>query len=84
MPQQVRRQSFPLRLSDSLKREASRLAEEEQVSLNHFIALAVAEKLSRLEQAQIFARKGAEAMRTNALPVLPQATFQPSAFVGTR
>ncbi|MEK6396791.1 MAG: toxin-antitoxin system HicB family antitoxin [Terriglobus sp.] len=49
----VRKQSFPLRLSDSMKREATRLANEEQISLNHFIALAVAEKLSRMEQTQI-------------------------------
>ena len=69
MEQQVRRQSFPLRLSDSLKREATRLAGEEQVSLNHFIAIAIAEKLSRIEQSQIFERRSVP--MSNALKTAP-------------
>ncbi len=40
--------SFPLRLAASLKRQAQLLASQDGVSLNHFISLAVAEKISRL------------------------------------
>ena len=44
-----RRMTYPLRLAISLKDTASHLAQEDGVSLNHFINLAVAEKISRLE-----------------------------------
>jgi hypothetical protein len=44
-----RRMTFPLRLSRTLKDVAIDLAREDGVSLNHFINLAVAEKVSRLE-----------------------------------
>jgi hypothetical protein len=40
--------SFPLRLAASLRRQAQLLASEDGVSLNHFISLAVAEKIARL------------------------------------
>jgi predicted HicB family RNase H-like nuclease len=40
---------FPLRLARSLKEAASTVAKEQGVSLNHFISLAVAEKISRTE-----------------------------------
>lgn len=67
----VRKQSFPLRLSDSMKREATRLAVEEQVSLNHFIALAVAEKISRMEQTQVSQYRQTP-MHTIGRPISPQ------------
>jgi hypothetical protein len=44
-----RRMTFPLRLAISLKDMANHLAQRDGVSLNHFISLAVAEKISRLE-----------------------------------
>jgi hypothetical protein len=40
--------SFPLRLARPLRDHARLLAAQEGVSLNHFISLAVAEKVSRL------------------------------------
>ena len=40
--------SLPLRLAASLRRQAQLLASQDGVSLNHFISLAVAEKISRL------------------------------------
>jgi hypothetical protein len=43
--------SFPLRLAKSLRDRARLLATEEGVSLNHFISLAVVEKVCRLEAA---------------------------------
>jgi hypothetical protein len=41
--------AFPLRLPTSLKDAAHDLAQRDGISLNHFITLAVAEKISRLE-----------------------------------
>jgi predicted HicB family RNase H-like nuclease len=43
------RRSFPLRLAKSLKEIASTHARKDGISLNHFISLAVAEKISRLK-----------------------------------
>jgi hypothetical protein len=48
-----RRISFPLRLSASLRDHAKALAKEDGVSLNHFINLALAEKITRLEIAMV-------------------------------
>ena len=41
--------SFPLRLCPSTRQQATRLAQHDGISLNHFISLAVAEKISRME-----------------------------------
>ncbi len=41
--------SFPLRLCPSTRQQATKLAQHDGISLNHFISLAVAEKISRLE-----------------------------------
>ncbi|NYF89892.1 toxin-antitoxin system HicB family antitoxin [Tunturiibacter empetritectus] len=45
-----RHQSFPLRLSPSIRQQANDLAHVEGISLNHFISLAIAEKIVRMEQ----------------------------------
>ena len=47
--EQKRKQSFLLRLPVSVREEATRIAHLEGTSLNHFIALALAEKISRME-----------------------------------
>lgn len=44
-----RRQIFPLRLSPSLRHQANDLAHQEGLSLNHFVSLAIAEKITRME-----------------------------------
>ncbi|WP_260705974.1 toxin-antitoxin system HicB family antitoxin [Edaphobacter flagellatus] len=49
MNQEKRYQSFPLRLSPSIRQQANDLAHSEGISLNHFISLAVAEKIVRME-----------------------------------
>jgi hypothetical protein len=49
MVDEKRRTIFPLRLAISLRDMACSLAHKDGVSLNHFISLAVAEKISRLE-----------------------------------
>jgi hypothetical protein len=43
-----RYQTFPLRISPSLRQQATEFAEGEGMSLNHLINMAVAEKVSRM------------------------------------
>jgi len=45
-----RKQSFLLRLPATLREHAAEVAQKEGTSLNHFISIAVAEKISRMEQ----------------------------------
>jgi hypothetical protein len=52
-----RRMTYPLRLAASLRDMASQLAQTDGVSLNHFISLAVAEKISRLESETLNEQK---------------------------
>lgn len=47
-----RKQGFLLRLPISVRDQAEQIAHDDGTSLNHFISLAVAEKISRMEQAQ--------------------------------
>jgi hypothetical protein len=42
--------SFPLRLPVSMRRELNALAKREGISINHFISLAVAEKIVRCQR----------------------------------
>lgn len=51
--------TFALRLPDSLCAQAKKLAERDQASLNQFITVAVAEKVSALETATFFAERAA-------------------------
>ena len=48
-----RHRDFPLRLPLSIFARASEIAHQEGFSLNHLIGLAVAEKISRLDQGEI-------------------------------
>lgn len=48
-----------LRLPDSLHERARHLAQRENTSLNQFIALAVAEKVSALEAVEFFRERAA-------------------------
>ena len=65
--EQKRKQSFLLRLPVSVREEATRIAHLEGTSLNHFIALALAEKISRME-----------ANRAQAMSPQPQPVRLPS------
>lgn len=48
------RKPFPLRLPISVHGKATDFAQREGMSLNQFVTLAIAEKLTRLEQANEF------------------------------
>ena len=50
--------SFPLRLPFSVRRQANDLAQRDGLSLNQFISLAVAEKITRLEHSSWMDRIG--------------------------
>ena len=55
------RLAYPLKMSASLKRAAERLASEDGVSLNHWINIAVAQKIGAVETAEHFRRRYGEA-----------------------
>ena len=44
-------QSYPLRLSPSLRNQVDEVAAREGISVNHFISMAIVEKLTRMEEA---------------------------------
>jgi uncharacterized protein (DUF1778 family) len=62
--------NYALRLQPSLKAAAERLAALEGTSLNHFINVAVAEKLSALETEQFFRDRANAANRADFLGFL--------------
>jgi len=49
--------TYPLRLPKSLKDEVAKVAKRDGTSVNQFIAIAVAEKISTLETEQFFAER---------------------------
>lgn len=52
------RSTYPLKLPDSMKKAAQRLAKEDGVSLNQWISVAVAQKVGVVETAaEFFARR---------------------------
>ncbi|HEX5628282.1 MAG TPA: toxin-antitoxin system HicB family antitoxin [Usitatibacteraceae bacterium] len=51
--------SYPLKMPKSVKTAAARLAREDGVSLNQFIAVAVAEKVGAMETASEYLRRRA-------------------------
>lgn len=51
--------TYPLRLPASIKAAAARLAKEDGVSLDEWIAMAVAQKVSAVEGADFFRRRAA-------------------------
>jgi hypothetical protein len=65
----MNRAAYPLKLPNSIKVAAQRLAKEDGVSLNQWIASAVAQKVGSVETAAAFFKKrsgaasGAEMMR---------------------
>ena len=59
--------SYPLKLPTSVKSAAQRLAREDGVSLNQWIAVAVAEKIGAVETAADFLKRRAEGAQPNDL-----------------
>ena len=69
--------NFPLRLPASIKRAAEELARRDGVSLNQFVATAVAEKVSALSTADYFARRAARADRAKFDAIMARAGTLP-------
>jgi hypothetical protein len=53
--------TYPLRLPKSLKDEVAKVAKRDGTSINQFIAIAVAEKISALETERFFAERAKRA-----------------------
>ena len=53
--------TYPLRLPHSIKAEVERVAKADGISINQFVATAVAEKLSAMNTAAFFAERRAKA-----------------------
>jgi hypothetical protein len=49
--------TYPLRLPKSVKAAAEKLAREEGISMNQFVATAVAEKLAAMQTASFFGER---------------------------
>jgi hypothetical protein len=66
--------SYPLKLPASIKEAAARLAREDGVSLNQWIAVAIAQKIGVVETASDFLRRRAgKARPEDMLPFLDNA-----------
>lgn len=66
--------SYPLKLPASVKAAAARLARQDGVSLNQWIAVAIAQKIGVVETAADFlARRTGDAKPADLLPFLDAA-----------
>jgi len=66
--------SYPLKLPASVKEAAARLAKEDGVSLNQWIAVAIAQKIGVVETASDFLkRRAGNARPQDMLPFLDKA-----------
>jgi hypothetical protein len=70
--------TYPLKLPASIKAAAARLAQKNGVSLNQWIAAAVAEKVGAVETAaQFFKRRSGKARQKDLLMFLDRAADKP-------
>lgn len=65
--------TYPLRLPKSLKDELAKVAKRDGTSINQFIAIAVAEKVSALETQRFFAKRAEQA----DMKAFPKLLFRP-------
>lgn len=71
------RTSYPLKLPASVKEAAARLAKEDGVSLNQWIAVAIAQKIGVVETASDFLkRRAGESQPGDMLPFLDRAKHE--------
>lgn len=64
--------TFALRLPDSLYVHAKQLAEQDQASLNQFITVAVAEKVSAYQTAEFFTQRAGTSQPSDLAQLLKQ------------
>lgn len=58
--------NYALRLPESLKQAAKRIAAEDDTTMNQFFVVAIAEKISAMETARFFDKRAALADRSAA------------------
>jgi hypothetical protein len=76
----VARTSYPLKLPESLKNAAQRLARQDGVSLNQWISVAVAQKIGAVETAaEFFKRRAGTSRPGDMVPFLENARDEPPA-----
>lgn len=68
---------YALRIPDSLAGYAKELAKEDKVSLNQFIVMALAEKVSALKTETFFRERAAHADPEKALKILDSVKKHP-------
>jgi hypothetical protein len=73
----VTKANYALRLQASLKGEAERVARSEGTTLNQFINVAVAEKLSALRTVEYFRERASRGDVRRALELLDRAGDEP-------
>lgn len=64
--------TYPLKLPLSVKKAAARLAKEDGVSLNQWIASAVAQKVGAVETADVFLRQRAASSSESFMDLLAE------------
>ena len=69
--------SIALRIPDSLLSSAKELASAENTTLNQFLAIAIAEKVSSMKTVQFFSERAAQADPAAALAVLAKVPRSP-------
>ena len=72
-----RSSTFPLRLPASLKEAVAKISRDEGTSINQFVAVAVAEKVSAVKTAEFFATHRDAADVEAALRILRRRGGQP-------
>jgi len=65
--------NLSVRLPDSLHNAVRELAEKDHVSINHFIAIAVAEKVSALATEEFLEERAKKGSKTDLLRILAKA-----------
>ena len=69
--------TYPLRLPRSVKAAAEKMAQEEGISLNQFVATAVAEKLAVMNTADFFGARKARADLAQFKRILKRKSGEP-------
>lgn len=62
--------TLSIRIPDSLHRTLKTAAEQDSVSINHFVSLAVAEKLAALQTYNLITERAAKGSRENFLAAM--------------
>lgn len=69
--------NFTLRLPDSLHAYAKKMAQEDNASLNQFIVMAVAEKVSALSTENFFKERAARGSRERFMEIMEKVPDLP-------